>query len=50
MEEVSEGWVEVTTFNENKLKELNLKEKTFKCLIKWDCDSDVRALNGMSLN
>jgi hypothetical protein len=30
MEEVSEGWVKVTTINENKLKELELKEKLLR--------------------
>jgi hypothetical protein len=30
MEEVSEGWVEMTTTNENGPKELNLKEKLLR--------------------
>jgi hypothetical protein len=30
MEEISEGWVEVMTTNENEPKELNLKKKLLK--------------------
>ncbi len=50
MEEVNESWIKVMTTNENWFKELNLKEKKSKGLIKQTYGSDVHALNNMSLN
>jgi topoisomerase IA-like protein len=50
MEEVNESWIKVMTTNENWFKELNLKEKKSKGLIKQAYGSDVHTLNNMSLN